>query len=75
MHLNIYLMLIFSATVPLRDRAQAGHDVPNHGPGHVPRAPGPRRLRARRGHQHLGHHRQPEQGHHQGDQELPHGGE
>ena len=65
---------IVTATVPLWDRAQAGHDLHDNGAGHLPGQTGPGRLRARRGNQHLGHHRQPERRHHQGNQGLAHWG-
>ena len=70
----VNLFSLISATLPLWDRTQAGHDVSHHGSRHVSRASWPRRLRAWGGDQHLGHHRQPEQGDHQGDQVLSHRG-
>ena len=66
----VFNSYLFSATIPLWDRTQAGHDVSDHRPRHVSRASWPWRIRARGGDQHLGHHRQPEQGDHQGNQKL-----
>ena len=63
---------LISATFPLRDRAQAGDDVPDHGPSDLQSEAGQGRVRARGGHQHLGHHRQPEPGHHQADKSKSH---
>ena len=63
-----------SATFPLRDRTQAWHDLPHHGPRHLQGEAGQGRIRPWGGDQHLGHYRQPEQSHHQGNQRLPHWG-
>ena len=59
-----------SATFPLRDRTQAGHDLPHHGPRHLQGEAGQGRLRPWWSHQYLGNHRQPEQGDGEGDEEL-----
>ncbi|GFR12720.1 arrestin domain-containing protein 4 [Trichonephila clavata] len=65
---RVSCVIIYAATVPLRDRGEGGHPMPDVRDNHLPDSAGQGRLRAWGEHLHIRRHREQQQSDHQEDE-------